>query len=102
MPTIADMIKKQKEKYNTNNNTFKMFPIGTKVQIITPAQDFNFFYDETGIVVRNSERYLGITIKFDSPRHFKDGYIQKEFNFDPSDLIILEKKKQYETRICAI
>jgi len=102
MPSVADVIKKQKEKYNTINNTFNMFPIGTKVQVITLGQDHNFFDGtETGIVIKNSGRYLGIMIKFDNPRHFSDKYIQKEFNFEPNDLIVLEKNK-YETRICAI
>ncbi len=102
MPSVADMIRKQKEIHNTNNNTFKMFPVGTKVQIITLGQDMNFFDGtETGIIIKNSGRYLGIMVKFDEPRHFKGGHIQKEFNFEPSDLIILEKIKN-ETRICAI
>lgn len=89
MPAVWDMIKKKKEEYNTINNTYEMFPVGTRVQVITPEQNFNFFYCETGIVISNSGKYLGIIVEFDEPRCFKDGSIQYNFGFEPSDLIVL-------------
>jgi hypothetical protein len=79
-------------KYNTKNNAFADFPVGTRVQIITPSQDFYFFYDETGVVTENKNSYLGIIVTFDKPRKFEDGYIQKSFNFNPEDLFKLEGK----------
>lgn len=102
--SIIDKIQELKQKHNTIKNTYKMFPVGTKVQIITVAQDFNFFSGtETGVVVKNPERYLGIIVKFDVPRHFENGYIQTKFGFDPSDLIVLKKSESsFETSILAI
>lgn len=92
MASVGEMIRKQKDKYNTHGNTYDMFPIGTKVQVITLGQDFNFFNGtEVGEVIKNGGKYLSIIVKFDEPRHFKDGYIQTEFNFEPDDLTVLEK-----------
>jgi len=91
--TVWDMIKERKKQYNTANNTYEMFPVGTRVQVITPGQDLNFFYDETGVVISNSGKYLGIIVKFDEPRYFESGYVQEIFNFEPSDLIVLPKGK---------
>lgn len=99
MTSVFDKIQEQKEKYNTKNNTFDMFPIGTKVQVITLGQDHYFFSGkETGIVIKNSGEYLGIIIQFDKARHFEDGYIQTSFNFEPEDLIVLgfDKEKAEE------
>jgi hypothetical protein len=86
--SLADVRDEAQKKYNTSGNTHDMFPIGTKVKIITPCQDFNFFYGETGVVTKNTGDYLGIRVTFDEPRHFKDGSIQESFNFDPDDLYI--------------
>lgn len=89
MPSVYDMMMEKKKKYNTVDNTFEMFPVGTPVQVITPCQDFHFFYDETGKVISNSGKYLGIVVEFDEPRHFTNGHIQKSFGFQPDDLIDL-------------
>ena len=95
MATIADLNKRRKKRYNTENNTYEDFPIGTKIQIITASQDFHFFYGETGKVIRNSGKYLGIIIKFDKSRKFEDGHIQTEFNFKPDDLYILKEGEEH-------
>ncbi len=79
-------IKKQKKYYPGGLPNFKNFEIGDKVKIITPSEDFHFFNEETGVVIKNSHSYLGITVKFDKPRYFKNGYIQTEFNFNPESL----------------
>jgi hypothetical protein len=93
MATVSDAIKKQKEKYNTKGNTFDMFPIGTKVQVITKCQDFNFFSGtETGTVIGNKYRYLAISVKFDKPKHFKGGDVQESFGFNPDDLIVIKRE----------
>ncbi len=78
--------------YNTNNNTFDDFPVGRKVKVITPCEDFSFFYGETGEIIKNSGRYLSIIVKFDKPRHFENGHIQTDFNFNPKSLCILNEK----------
>ena len=70
------------------------FPVGMPVQVMCVCQDFNFFDNETGVVVKNTGGYLGIGIKFDKPRHFEGGYIQKDFNFNPSDLKPLKEKSE--------
>ena len=89
--SIKDVINEQVEKFGTGNNTYEDFKIGVKVKIITPCQDFNFFYGENGTVIDNKGRYLGIKVKFDEPREFKDGNIQYSFNFEPQDLFILKE-----------
>lgn len=91
MKSVFDVIEAEKDRYNTKENTFDMFPVGTKVQVITRGQDFNFFSGtETGIVIENKYRYLTISVRFDKPRHFEGGYIQESFGFNPDDLIVLE------------
>ena len=92
--SVADCITDSRKKWATENNTFSDFKIGDKVKIITPAQDFYFFFGETGKVTKNTGKYLGITVEFDKPRHFEDGCIQKEFNFEPQDLFRLTVRKE--------
>lgn len=89
--SIADLRKEAVEKYNTAGNTYDDFQIGDEVKIITPCQDFYFFYEETGVIIENKGRYLGISVKFHQPREFEDGYIQNSFNFEPQDLCHLIK-----------
>lgn len=72
----------------SNHTRYSDFPVGTKVQIVTPYQDSSFFYGETGHVIRNEGGYLGIIVEFDRPRRFTDGSVQESFNFEPGDLII--------------
>jgi hypothetical protein len=79
--------------------TFADFPIGRRVQIVTPCEDFTFFYDETGVVVNNTGKYLGISVKLDEPRHYKDGTIMHAFNFNPKSLIPLETIYNVEVSI---
>jgi len=91
--SLGEKIKKEKEKYGTLGNTYEMFPVGTRVQVITLGQDMIFFNgNEIGTVIRNSGNYLGIIVKFDEEyqKHYKSGYIMEEFNFKPEDLIILK------------
>jgi hypothetical protein len=71
--------------------TFGDLQIGTKVKIVAPMVDFSFFYGEIGAVIENNGNYLGITVEFDKPRQFKDGEIQKTFNFNPCDLELIDK-----------
>lgn len=62
------------------------FEIGMRVKVVSPLVDFYAFRGETGTVIENSGRYLGITVRFDEPRRFKDGGIQEQFNFNYYDL----------------
>lgn len=75
------------------NHVFSDFKIGTYVEVVTPSQDFHFFYNEKGKVIINSHKYLGIIVEFDKPREFEDGTIQTKFNFNPEDLKIIEEVK---------
>jgi hypothetical protein len=88
--SIRDIRQEKMIEYNTINNKFEDFQIGDRVKVITPSQDFHFFYEETGKVIKNSYKYLGICVEFDEPRVFEDGYIQKGFNFEPEDLFLLK------------
>lgn len=85
---VADVRKEKITKYKTGNQTFKDFPVGTRVQVIVPCQDMTFFWGETGTVVKCNGSYLGIIVKFDRRFHRDD------FNFEPSDLRILKPKKR--------
>lgn len=85
--SLYQISKEAKEKHGTNSNTFDDFPVGTRVKVIVPCQDFNFFFDETGTVIENKGHYLGIAVAFDTPREFEDGSIQTRFNFEPCDLL---------------
>jgi len=88
--TIAQLRSEMTKKHNTENNTYKDLPEGTQVQVIAPCCDFHFFYGETGIVTESKDRYLGIGVMFDKPRHLEDGMIQKGYNFNPEDLYVLK------------
>lgn len=67
------------------------FPVGSRVRIRRCVEDFVYFGDgtDTGTVVRNSRSYLGIIVRFDRPRHYKDGSVMTEFNFRPQNLELL-------------
>jgi hypothetical protein len=80
------------ERKATDNGRkpFSMFPVGRRVKVIVPCEDFYFFNGDTGQVTKNTGGYLGIRVKFDEPRHFDDGYVQEDFNFNPKSLERLE------------
>jgi len=98
--TLSEVHKDQVKKYKTQNNTFEDFPVGTKVKVVAPCVDFFFFYGETGKVTKNTGKYLGISVKFDKPRCFEGGYIQKGFNFNPKDLHITKRKNKIALKKC--
>lgn len=95
--TLSDLKSEAIKKYKTDLNKYEDFNIGDNVKIITPCQDFYFFYEENGKVIKNSHKYLGIKVKFDKPREFKNGYIQTEFNFNPEDLYKLNESLKANT-----
>ena len=93
--SVWDLCQEAIKKYGTKENTYDTFPVGTRVRVITPCQDFNFFFNEPrGVVVKNEGRYLGISVKWDNPRHFESGYVEEAFNFEPQDLILEEKNEK--------
>lgn len=94
--TVYDIHQEKVAEYGTGSNTFNDFAIGTEVQVITPCQDFHFFFDETGVVIKNSCDYLGIIVEFDKPRKFENGMIQKTFNFNPEDLYVEKISNRFE------
>lgn len=75
-----------------HNATYDDFPVGTRVKIVTLCEDFNFFYGETGVVTKNTGKYLGINVKYDTPREYEDGHIEYEWNFKPQSLEVIERK----------
>jgi len=77
------------DRYLPDLGNFNDFPVGTRVRVKSRLVDFYFFNGETGEVVRNDHRYLGIIVRFDEPRIFEDGCVQEEFNFNPKDLEII-------------
>ena len=79
-----------KKYYPKKKPTYYDFKVGDRVKVITPCQDFNFFYEETGIIIENSRSYLGIIVKLDEPRKFENGKLQEKFGFEPIDLYKLK------------
>lgn len=82
--TLAQIREETKSNY-----TFDDFPVGTRVEIVTPMEDFTPFFNEKGIVINNRHSYLGIKVQLDEPRHYTDGYIEI-FNFNPESLKPIE------------
>lgn len=97
--SVWDLVQEAKDQYKTRKNTFDMFPIGTRVKVITPCQDFNFFWGETGKVISNGKKYLTIQVEWDDPRHFTDGYIETGWGFNPDDLIVLSET-MHDSPLC--
>lgn len=80
------------ELTNKSDLTFADVPVGARVRVLRKMVDFYFFRgDETGVVVKNDGTYLGVIVEFDWPREFDDGYIQYQFNFNPTDLVLVEE-----------
>ena len=71
-------------KHNTIKQLFTDLPVGTKVKVISTCVDFCFFNKQTGIVIENTGKYLGIQVKFTKPL-----YNRETHNFNPCDLKIL-------------
>ena len=92
--SLLDVNQENIKIYGTKDNTYDDFPVGTLVKIICCSQDFCFFYGETGKVIRNGGRYLSIIVEYDTPRQYKDGTIEKSFNFCPDDLVIWNVETQ--------
>lgn len=70
---------------------FNDFKVDAKVKIISSCVDFRFFRKgQTGTVIRNSGKYLGIRIKFDKPMEYEDGHILNAWGFNPTDLELLK------------
>lgn len=96
--TVNELKKEILKKYYPNDlPAFKDYGVGDRVKVITPFQDFYLFYEETGVISNIKNRPLGINVKFDVPREFTDGSIQRDFNFNPEDLYIIEKKGVIES-----
>ncbi len=75
------------------------FEVGVRVKVVSSLVDFYAFRGDTGTVIENSGRYLGITVRFDEPRRFKDGGVQEQFNFNYYDLEVLPPEDNtYELR----
>ncbi len=79
--TRSDIIRRGRSKL-----TFADLPVGARVRVVTPCEDFYFFYGETGTVIENKGTYLGVIVRFDKPRLFEDGSVQEWFNFNPHSL----------------
>jgi len=93
--TVYQINQDLKAKNKTKNNTFEMFPIGTRIKVICCCQDFVFFNgNETGVVIKNGGSYLSIIVKFDEPLSQKIGQGIDCFNFNPEDLIVYDYKKE--------
>jgi hypothetical protein len=92
--SMWDVSQENMKLYGAKDNTYEDFPIGTPVKIICLSQDHHFFFGEIGKVIHNSGEYLGISVKYDEPRHYVGGEIEYSFNFNPSDLCIWNSSSQ--------
>lgn len=80
-------IKDLNEKVQNYDVSFADFPIGQKVKVVSVCVDFLFTEGETGIVVRNNGKYLGIIVKLDDVRIGNEKDWTNEWGFNPKDLI---------------
>lgn len=94
MMTIQELGIKRRREYGTEQNECCQFLVGTRVKVVSPCVDFNFFFGETGTVVECEDRYLGIKVEFDKLRCFRDGTIQEDFYFNPRDLVELDDNER--------
>jgi len=92
MKSVTEINNERKRQFKTYNNTVDMFTPGTRVRVICVCQDFQFFNCYTqntyGVVDRIGTSGM-IIVKWDEPRHYDNGTIQYEFNFNPDDLYIV-------------
>jgi len=89
--TVLEYKLEQQKKYYPNGlPNYVDFKIGDRVKIITPCQDFSFFNEETGVIIKIKNEYLGIKVKFDNPRDFGEDGFQYDFGFEPEDLVKIE------------
>ena len=74
------------------NPKWKNFKIGDRVRVTSRMVDFHFYNGDTGVIIRKpiKESYLSIIVKFDEERVYKDGHIEKQWNFNTEDLEKLE------------
>ena len=74
--------------------------VGSRVRVTARFVDFHSFRDDTGVVVRNSGKYLGIIVRFDTPimvRYVLAGdHLMTEFGFNYDDLEVLELAPEAE------
>lgn len=72
--------------------TFEDLPVGTRVRVIVGMADFHFFNGDTGVVVRNTRRYRGVMVRFDTPRRYRGSpeWVMRQFGFAPDELEIIE------------
>jgi hypothetical protein len=91
MDSVYDLGVKARKNNKTENNKYWQFPVNTRVVVISPCVDFTFFYNEKGVVIKSTNEYFGIRVKFDKPRYYADGTILYDFNFNPEDLKVIEK-----------
>src|SRR5690606_12940164 len=97
--SLAELKLEFQQKYDTLKNTKNDFSIGDRVRVITPCADFHFFDCEKQNTYGNVERIysgsdrLSISVRWEEPRHYEGGHIQKTFCFDPQDIVLIEKKK---------
>lgn len=73
-------------KITHTKHTFSDFPVGTRVLVVAEGEDMHFFQHQKGVVIRNSNGYLGIIVEFDKPMEYESGRVLKSFNFNPHSL----------------
>lgn len=100
MTSLLEVKKATFKRNNTLGQTHLDLPVGTPVRVITPISDFHFFYGETGYVIESKPGYLGMRVRFDEPRVFKDGTTQEEHIFDPEGLKKIRGKKKLHCATC--
>lgn len=97
MKSLAEVLREKQALYYPDGlPECKDFKVGDRVQVITPCQDHRFFFDQTGVVTEISGKYLGIIVSFDIPMEYEDGYILREYNFEPGDLVKLKNAPDAE------
>jgi hypothetical protein len=81
-----------------SEHTHDDMPVGTLVAIMNPCVDFTCFKPgETGMVVRNTGKYLGVEVRLDQPYYLQHHDGGKHFVtshwFNPTDLQVLAREQ---------
>jgi len=86
--SLGEASELDRKKYETVNNTVDMFPVGTRVMVISHMVDFVFFNNELGTVQEVTKGFsYPIKVLFDDLRIGTEEDHLDCWNFRPKDLL---------------
>lgn len=92
---LGQIIQAEQEFHKTTTNSFRDFPAGVEVLVVSYCVDFRFFRPGCkGVVKQNSENYLGIIVQLTNCVDHEGKLLT--WNFNPQDLKVLSKEQPNE------